>query len=189
MLAETFLYHAWEPESVNQQGWGSCWVQSGYVPCGLGKHPDEMAKVLSDVSTTGSYTDKKGNTYTFTRNELGIHDRRDGAGWSISNATADHSQPSPVAHRLDRTLSEMDRGSGYRNSGNWQRIRFGGGGQREIMRRVTGDEMLYLNSGFPRNRQERLKLLQATGAQRDGGPNHVATVALRKIGDAWALVR
>lgn len=189
MLAETFMYHAWEPESVNQSGWGSCWLQSGYVPCGLGKHTDTMAKVLADVSTTGKYTDLKGNQYEFSRDQLGIHDRRDGAGWSINNATDDRSQPSPVAHRLDRTLSVMDRGAGYRNAGNWQRIRFGGGGQREIMRRVTGDEMLYLGSGYPRSRQERIDLLNATGAQRNGGPNHVATVALRKIGDAWALVR
>ncbi len=55
MLAETFMYHAWEPETVNQQGWGSCWLQSGYIPCGLGKHPDDMAKVLADVSLTGKF--------------------------------------------------------------------------------------------------------------------------------------
>jgi len=187
MLAETFMYHAWEPETVNQQGWGSCWLQSGYIPCGLGKHADDMAKVLADVSLTGRYTDKKGNTYEFRRDQLGIHSRADGAGWSIQNATQDNSQPSPVAHRLDRTLSVMDRGAGYGGAGNSQRIRTGGGGQREIMRRVTGDELLYTN--YPNSRKERLAMLEAGGAQRSGGPGHVATLAMRKIGDTWAIVR
>lgn len=188
MLAETFMYHAWEPETVNQSGWGSCWLQSGYVPCGLGKHPNEMAKVLADVSLTGRYADKKGNNYEFGRGQLGIHSKRDGAGWSIQSATQDNSQPSPVAHRLDRTLSVMDRGARYGGAGDHDRIRRGGGGQKEIMRRVTGDELLYIGN-YPRNRQERLALLEAGGAQRNGGPNHVATLAMRKIGDAWAVVR
>lgn len=187
MLAETFMYHAWEPETVNQQGWGSCWLQSGYIPCGLGKHTDDMAKVLADVSLTGKYTDRKGNSYEFKRDQLGIHSRADGAGWSIQNATADNSQPSPVAHRLDRTLSVMDRGAGYGNAGNSQRIRTGGGGQREIMRRVTGDELLYTN--YPSSRKERQAMLEAGGAQRSGGPGHVATLAMRKIGENWAIVR
>ncbi len=187
MLAETFMYHAWEPETVNQQGWGSCWLQSGYIPCGLGKHTDDMAKVLADVSLTGKYTDRKGNNYDFKRDQLGIHSRADGAGWSIQNATQDNSQPSPVAHRLDRTLSVMDRGAGYGGAGNSQRIRTGGGGQREIMRRVTGDELLYTN--YPHSRKERLAMLEAGGAQRSGGPGHVATLAMRKIGENWAIVR
>lgn len=187
MLAETFMYHAWEPETVNQQGWGSCWLQSGYIPCGLGKNTDDMAKVLADVSLTGRYTDKKGNSYEFKRDQLGIHSRADGAGWSIQNATQDNSQPSPVAHRLDRTLSVMDRGAGYGGAGNSQRIRTGGGGQREIMRRVTGDELLYTN--YPNSRRERLAMLEAGGAQRSGGPGHVATLAMRKIGENWAIVR
>lgn len=188
MLAETFMYHAWEPETVNQSGWGSCWLQSGYVPCGLGKHPDDMAKVLADVSLTGRYVDRKDNKYEFTRGQLGIHQRRDGAGWSIQSASQDNSQPSPVAHRLDRTLSVMDRGARYGGAGDHDRIRRGGGGQKEIMRRVTGDELLYIGN-YPRNRQERLALLEAGGAQRHGGPNHVATLAMRKIGDAWTVVR
>ncbi len=188
MLAETFMYHAWEPETVNQQGWGSCWLQSGYIPCGLGKHPDDMAKVLADVSLTGKYTDRKGNHYDFKRDQLGIHSRADGAGWSIQTATKDNSQPSPVAHRLDRTLSVMDRGAGYGGAGNSQRIRSGGGGQREIMRRVTGDELLYIGA-YPHSRKERQAMLEAGGAQRSGGPGHVATLAMRKIGDTWAIVR
>lgn len=188
MLAENFMYHAWEPETVNQSGWGSCWLQSGYVPCGLGKHPEIMAKVLTDVSLTGRYVDKRDNKYEFTRGQLGIHQRRDGAGWSIQSAAQDNSQPSPVAHRLDRTLAVMDRGARYGGAGDFDRISRGGGGQKEIMRRVTGDELLYIGS-YPRNRQERLALLEAGGAQRHGGPNHVATLAMRKIGDAWAVVR
>jgi hypothetical protein len=188
MLAETFMYHAWEPETVNQQGWGSCWLQSGYIPCGLGKHPDDMAKVLADVSLTGKYTDRKGNHYDFKRDQLGIHSRADGAGWSIQTATKDNSQPSPVAHRLDRTLSVMDRGAGYGGAGNSGRIRSGGGGQREIMRRVTGDELLYIGA-YPNSRKERQAMLEAGGAQRSGGPGHVATLAMRKIGDTWAIVR
>lgn len=188
VLAETFMFHAWEPETVNQQGWGSCWLQSGYIPCGLGKNPDDMAKVLADVSLTGKYTDRKGNSYEYSQGQLGIHDRRDGAGWSIVKALEDGSQPSPVAHRFDRTLAVMDRGAGYRGAGNADRIRTGGGGQREIMRRVTGDEMAYIDS-MPRNREQRLKLLEAVGAQRDGGRNHVATLALRKVGENWAIVR
>ncbi len=188
MLAETFMYHAWEPETVNQQGWGSCWLQSGYIPCGLGKHPDDMAKVLADVSLSGKYSDRKGNAYDFKRDQLGIHSRADGAGWSIQTATKDNSQPSPVAHRLDRTLSVMDRGARYGGAGNSNRIRSGGGGQSEIMRRVTGDELLYINS-YPNSRKERQAMLEAGGAQRSGGPGHVATLAMRKIGDAWAIVR
>jgi len=109
MLAETFMYHAWEPETVNQQGWGSCWLQSGYIPCGLGKHPDDMAKVLADVSLTGKYTDRKGNDYNFKRDQLGIHRRADGAGWSIQGATKDNSQPSPVAHRFDEFIQIFTR--------------------------------------------------------------------------------
>lgn len=189
MLAETFMYHAWEPETVNQQGWGSCWLQSGYIPCGLGKHPNEMAKVLADVSLTGKYTDQKGNSYDYRREQLGIHSRADGAGWSIQSATNDNSQPSPVAHRFDRTMSVMDRGARYGGAGDSGRIRYGGGGQREIMRRVTGDELLYIGQ-YPRNRQERLAMLEAGGAQRSGGPGHVATLALRKVGESdWAIVR
>lgn len=188
MLAETFMYHAWEPETVNQQGWGSCWLQSGYIPCGLGKHPDDMAKVLADVSLTGKYTDRKGNDYNFKRDQLGIHRRADGAGWSIQTATRDNSQPSPVAHRFDRTMSVMDRGARYGGAGDSGRIRYGGGGQNEIMRRVTGDQLLYIGS-YPRGRQERQALLEAGGAQRSGGPGHVATLAMRKVDGAWAIVR
>ncbi len=188
MLAETFMYHAWEPETVNQQGWGSCWLQSGYIPCGLGKHPDDMAKVLADVSLTGKYTDRKGNDYSFKRDQLGIHRRADGAGWSIQTATKDSSQPSPVAHRFDRTMSVMDRGARYGGAGDSGRIRYGGGGQNEIMRRVTGDQLLYIGS-YPHGRKERQALLEAGGAQRSGGPGHVATLAMRKVDGAWAIVR
>lgn len=188
MLAETFMYHAWEPETVNQQGWGSCWLQSGYIPCGLGKHPDDMAKVLADVSLTGKYTDRKGNDYSFKQDQLGIHRRADGAGWSIQSATQDNSQPSPVAHRFDRTMSVMDRGARYGGAGDSGRIRYGGGGQNEIMRRVTGDQLLYIGA-YPRGRQERQALLEAGGAQRSGGPGHVATLAMRKVDGAWAIVR
>ncbi len=93
-----------------------------------------------------------------------------------------------MAHRLDRTLSVMDRGAGYGGAGNSNRIRSGGGGQREIMRRVTGDELLYIGA-YPNSRKERQAMLEAGGAQRSGGPGHVATLAMRKIGDTWAIVR
>jgi len=32
-------------------------------------------------------------------------------------------------------------------------------------------------------------MLEAGGAQRSGGPGHVATLAMRKIGENWAIVR
>ncbi len=187
MLAETFMYHAWEPETVTQEGWGSCWLQSGYVPCGLGEHPDDMAKVITDVSLTGSFTDRTNQSYKFDQSQLGINNSSQGAGWSIAKAMTT-SEPSPVAHRLDETLSVMDRGANYRGAGDEDRIRRGGGGEAEILARVTGDKLLVVN-GYPQNSQQRAALVHSGGAQRDGGRNHVATWALRKDGEHWLLVR
>ncbi|MFN8553513.1 MAG: hypothetical protein U0103_18705 [Candidatus Obscuribacterales bacterium] len=186
-FGETYMYHAMEPETVTQEGWGSCWLQSGYVPCGIGEHPDAVAKVLADVSLTGSYTDLQRNTYNFNSGNLAISNQYQGAGWTIENATGT-SLPSPVAHRLDATMAAMDRGANYGRAGDVGRIRYGGGGQKEILRRVTGDELTVVN-GYPSNRAQRAALLHAGGAQRDGGPNHVATWALRKERDQWLLIR
>lgn len=186
-FAETYLYHAMEPETVTQEGWGSCWLQSGYVPCGIGEHPDAIAKVLADISLTGSYADNGGRKYDFNQSQLGIYNTRDGAGWTIESAPRT-SSPSPVAHRLDATLSAMDRGANYGGAGDTGRIRYGGGGQREILRRITGDELTVVN-GYPSTRAQRAALLHSGGAQRDGGPHHVATWALRKEKNQWLLIR
>lgn len=187
VLAETCMYHAMEPETVTQEGWGSCWLQSGYVPVGVGEHPNVMAKALADISLTGNFTDLKGNNYNFTKDQLVIANQRQGAGWTIEGAP-NTSSPSPVAHRWDATLSKMDQGAGYRGAGDSGRIRYGGGGQKEIMRRLTGDELAYVN-GYPSSRSEREALLRNGGAQRNGGPNHVATWALRKENDQWLLIK
>lgn len=187
ILAETCMYHAMEPETVTQEGWGSCWLQSGYVPVGVGEHPNAMAKALADISLTGSFTDLKGNNYNFTRDQLVIANKQQGAGWTIESAPST-SYPSPVAHRWDATLSKMDKGAGYGGAGDSGRIRYGGGGQKEIMRRLTGDELAYVN-GYPSSRAERAALLHSGGAQRNGGPHHVATWALRKEKDQWLLIK
>lgn len=187
-LAETCMYHVMEPETVTQEGWGSCWLQSGYVPVGVGEHPDVMAKALTDISLTGSFTDRTGRNYNFTKDQLVIANQQTGAGWTIENAP-NTSYPSPVAHRWDATLSRMDQGANYRGAGNTNRIRTGGGGQQEIMRRLTGDELAHVNSGYPRSRAERAALLHSGGAQRPGGPNHVATWALRKEKEQWLLIQ
>ncbi len=186
-FGETYLYHAMEPETVTQDGWGSCWLQSGYIPCGIGEHPDAVARVLADVSLTGNYKDLGGRNYDFTTKALAITSQSQGAGWTIENAPKT-SLPSPVAHRLDATLAAMDRGANYRGAGDIGRIRYGGGGQSEILRRVTGDELTVVN-GYPSNRAQRAALLRSGGAQRDGGPHHVATWALRKEQNQWLLIR
>ncbi|MBS1956420.1 MAG: hypothetical protein JST89_19695 [Cyanobacteria bacterium SZAS-4] len=187
ILAETCMYHAMEPETVTQEGWGSCWLQSGYVPVGVGEHPNAMAKALADISLTGSFTDLKGNNYNFTRDQLVIANKQQGAGWTIESAP-NTSYPSPVAHRWDATLSKMDKGAGYGGAGDSGRIRYGGGGQKEIMRRLTGDELAYVD-GYPSSRAQRAALLHSGGAQRNGGPHHVATWALRKEKDQWLLIK
>ncbi|HEY9733587.1 MAG TPA: hypothetical protein V6C89_16830 [Drouetiella sp.] len=186
-LGETYMYHAMEPETVTQEGWGSCWLQSGYIPCGIGEHPDAIARVLADVSLTGSYSDLKNHLYNFTRDQLSIASQYQGAGWTIENAPRT-SLPSPVAHRLDATLAVMDSGANYFRAGDVGRIRTGGGGQREILRRVTGDELTVVN-GYPSTRSQRAALLHSGGAQRDGGVNHVATWALRKEKNHWLLIQ
>ncbi|CAN5642978.1 hypothetical protein BH10CYA1_BH10CYA1_14010 [soil metagenome] len=186
-FAETCMYHNMEPETVTQQGWGSCWLQSGYVPVGVGEHPDAMAKALADISLTGSFTDLRGQTYAFNHNELAITNQQEGAGWTIENAPRT-SSPSPVAHRWDATLAKMDSGANYGGAGKVGRISHGGGGQKEIMRRVTGDELAVVN-GYPSSRAQRAALLHSGGAQRDGGPNHVATWALRKEKEQWLLIK
>lgn len=186
-FGETYMYHAMEPETVTQEGWGSCWLQSGYVPCGIGEHPDAVARVLADVALTGSYSDLNRRPYNFTRDQLGIASQYQGAGWTIDNAP-NTSLPSPVAHRLDATLAAMDGGANYRGAGDVGRIRYGGGGEKEILRRVTGDELAVVN-GYPSTREQRAALLHSGGAQRDGGPHHVATWALRKEKNQWLLIK
>ncbi len=70
-FAETFMYHAFWPQSVTQQGWNSCWNQSQWI-LSLGEHPQDYARMMADVSLTGKYTDRNNQAHTFNKSDLAI---------------------------------------------------------------------------------------------------------------------
>jgi len=181
-FAEIAMYHFWWPQSVTQQGWNSCWSQSQWI-INMGEHPDAYAKLLSDVSIDGKFTDLTGKTHTMRQSDLAITERRDGKGWSIDTATHDNSQPSPVANRWDRLVTT----AGKRGP---QGIRSGGDCSEARMQveHLTGDSTGYVGT-YPDSEKKRMELIKHGGAQRNPGPGHLANYELDKVGNIWVLVR
>lgn len=73
---------AWPAKANDQGNWGCCW-QISCVYLGVIQHPDKMAKMLDELSTSGKFTDTNGKTWTPPGHLLKLTDQ--GGNWTIGN--------------------------------------------------------------------------------------------------------
>jgi hypothetical protein len=168
------------PVKANDQGnWGCCWMISG-VYCGVIQYPDKMASMLSQLSTTGKYTDNNGKTWDPPKHLLSL--TSNGQQWTIENCGNTRRSPcseiwTSVAAYMSNDGHRTDRGAG------------GGSGQgcNHAMQQITGDtwkvtgERAMLGQGL---KDEMLK----KGAFICLMPGHMYLGALEKHGEEWKLV-
>lgn len=181
-LAENFMYHEADPGTVNQGSEGSCWIQAGHIT-GMVDHPDAMARLLKEISLTGTFTtlntgekDPTPRIYTFNRNRLAIGGHDWGGDWSIDTAGSTTNR-SPVGMIFDESLSMM---AGKPNSwaGTYPTTR-------QLMYMVTGD-VVQASGNLPHSEAE---TLMRHGAYITYAPGHMRTRQLRKEGDHWNIIQ
>lgn len=156
-LVENSMLFAMEPTKNNQGGHGTCWIEGPINLIGWTNNPDKMARLVSQVSTTGTFTTIEGpnngggaKTYTIPKSQLDFD--REAKGWTVDgsdkvlwNRNGYGNIPrSPVGQICDHTLSYIGgRSDGGTNGGTWESFRTTGNrwyyGSQELMRMATGD--------------------------------------------------
>ncbi len=163
----------------DQGGWGCCWMISG-VYCGVIQYPDKMASMLSQLATTGKYTDNNGKTWDPPKHLLSL--TRDGQSWTIENCGNTRRSPASeiwtsVAAYMSNDGRRMDRGAG-------------GGTEsacNHAMKQITGDTWRVTGERAMMGQSLKQELLTK------GGficlmPGHMYLGALEKHGNEWKVV-
>lgn len=181
-VAESFMYHAMDPETVNGGSFNtSGWLEPAYVTSGFNKAPDQLARVLQEATTTGSIKDATSERkFTLPTHLLNLDRRNRGKGWSVSNAEHDGSQASPAAYILDATMSNIVRlrpesaGAVSHTDG--------------AMKGATGEKSVIINNLYSEKNRE---ALVREGAAMRPMPAHFGTWGLHKAedGNGWMLSR
>lgn len=149
-LIENFMWIAGDT-TRGAQDVGNCWEMSGRNLTGMQNNPDAMARLLKEVSLTGTFTsmngglkskdslDRRGNTdgpkkFTIPKNMLQIN--RVNAGWTLDKPDDNYWQggigimPStPVGYIIDNVLGYMGGRSshGALDGGTWESFNSPGG--------------------------------------------------------------
>ncbi len=179
-LVENAAFAMAAPVKANDQGnWGCCWMISG-VYCGVIQYPDKMASMLSQLSTTGKYTDNNGKTWDPPKHLLSL--TSNGQQWTIENCGNTRRSPcseiwTSVAAYMSNDGRRMDRGAGGGH----------GSAMNHAMQQITGDTWKVTG--------ERAMLGQSLKQEMltKGGfvclmPGHMYLGALEKHGSEWKLV-
>lgn len=179
-LVENAAFAMAEPIKANDQGnWGCCWMISG-VYCGVIQYPDKMASMLSQLSTTGNYTDNNGKTWNPPKHLLSLTSQ--GSSWTIDNCGNGRRSPvseiwTSVAAYMSEDGRRMDRGA----SGGH------GSAMNHAMKAITGDTWKVTGERNMMGQSLKQELLTK------GGfvclmPGHMYLGALEKHGSEWKLV-
>ncbi|MDZ4837446.1 MAG: hypothetical protein SGJ27_26975 [Candidatus Melainabacteria bacterium] len=179
-LVENAAFAMAAPVKANDQGnWGCCWMISG-VYCGVIQYPDKMASMLSQLATTGKYTDNNGKSWDPPKHLLSLTNQ--GSSWTIENCGNTRRSPvseiwTSVAAYMSNDGRRMDRGAG------------GGHGQamNHAMKQITGDTWKVTGERNMMGTSLKQELLTK------GGfvclmPGHMYLGALEKHGSEWKLV-
>lgn len=186
-MAENALYLVMDPTKSNQGQHGTCWIESEINLLGLTNNPDQMTRLLKEVTTTGTYTDLTGKTYTIPTKLLQFPGEE--KSWTISNA--DNGLRSPVGAIFDRTLSFMGgRMDGGTNGGTPQEAA-------ALMKRVTGGSVTIVqirDNNLTANDIERICSSQYRQAMLEQGgvillgPGHMFAAKLVNNNGQWQIV-
>jgi len=187
-MAENALYLVMEPSKSNQGQHGTCWIESEINLLGLTNHPDDMTRLLKEVTTTGSYTDKDGKKYDVPSKLLQFPGEE--KSWTISNA--DNGLRSPVGAIFDRTISYMDgRTDGGTNGGSPEEAAY-------LMKKVTGDQVMQIvqirDNNLSQSDIDRItsnqyrKAMLEQGGVINLGPGHMFVDRLVKNNGDWNIV-
>ncbi|MCC7530501.1 MAG: hypothetical protein IT342_18395 [Candidatus Melainabacteria bacterium] len=187
-MAENALYLVMDPSKSNQGQHGTCWIESEINLLGLTNHPDDMARLLKEVTTTGSYTDRDGKKYTVPSQLLQFPGEE--KSWTISNA--DNGLRSPVGAIFDRTISYMGgRTDGGTNGGTPQEAAY-------LMKKVTGDTVQQIvqirDNNLSQSDIDRITSAQYRQAMLEQGgvinlgPGHMFVSRLVKNNGEWDIV-
>ncbi len=187
-MAENALYLVMDPSKSNQGQHGTCWIESEINLLGLTNHPDDMTRLLKEVTTTGSYTDKDGKKYNVPSQLLQFPGEE--KSWTISNA--DNGLRSPVGAIFDRTISYMDgRTDGGTNGGSPEEAAY-------LMKKVTGDQVMQIvqirDNNLSQSDIDRITSSQYKQAMLEQGgvinlgPGHMFVDRLVKNNGEWDIV-
>lgn len=187
-LVENFMFHAQDTTTIDQGGNGTCWIQAGHIN-GMISHPDSMARLLKEVSCTGTFTTLNDGTagsqprqFRFSQGLLGIRRGSEESNWTIDRAY-EGGRRSPVSMIFDQTLPVIGGRREWRsNAGNYG----GSDGARRIMMMVTGDTVC--DSSNLVGRSERQTLL-SKGGFITYAPGHMRTRQLVKQDGEWYVVQ
>jgi hypothetical protein len=179
-LVEDALFSmAWPAEADDQGNWGCCWQISG-VYLGVVQDPDKMAKMLDELSTTGTFTDTNGKSWTPPKSLLTFSS--DGASWTIGNNGSSRRSPcseiwTSVAAYLSNDGHRTDRGSG------------GGTMQASMhsMKLITGDTWRDTTQGAMTSANYKKDLLLKGGMILDL-PGHMYLGTLQQTGGQWQII-
>lgn len=148
-LIENALLFSMEPTKNNQGGHGTCWIEGPINLIGWTNNPDKMARLVSQVSTTGTFTPVEGTnkskgspkTYAIAAGQLKLDG--EARNWTIGNGMQSIAR-SPIGQICDHTLSFIGgRKDGGTNGGTWESFTTTGNrwyyGSQELLRMATGD--------------------------------------------------
>lgn len=156
-LVENSMLFAMEPTKNNQGGHGTCWIEGPINLIGWTNNPDKMARLVSQVSTTGTFTTVEGpnngggpKTYTIPKQQLNFD--AEARGWTVDGNDKTFWKGggygtiprSPVGQICDHTLSYIGgRSDGGTHGGTWESFHTTGNrwyyGSQELLRMATGD--------------------------------------------------
>jgi len=179
-LVENMAFAMAAPVKANDQGnWGCCWMISG-IYCGIIQYPDKMCSMLSELSTTGKYTDINGKTWTPPQHLLKFTSQ--GGNWTIDNCG--RGQRSPVSEILTSV------GAYLSNDGRRTDRGAGGGspqGMNHAMKLITGDTWKVTGESQMMNSSLKQEML-TKGGYVCLMPGHMYLGALEKHGNEWKVV-
>lgn len=178
-LVENMVYAMAWPVKANDQGnWGCCWMISG-VYLGMIQHPDKMSKMLSELSTSGTFTDTNGKTWTPDKRLLSFTDQ--GGNWTIGNCGNGRRSPvseilTSVAANLSQDGRRMDRGA---SGGTME-------GCMHAMKLITGDTWRGTNQQQMTSAQYKQDLLLKGGVILFS-PGHMYLGTMEKNNGQWQI--
>lgn len=182
-LAEQFMFHAQDPSTMDQGVNGTCWIQAAHS-LGLLKSPAQMARLLTDISLTSSFTtlnngerDPRPRTVNFSRNLFNVGSRSPEANWTIDRYYG--GSRSMIGKIFDEALPVIGgRAEGHSRGGIYPQSRY-------IMKMVTG-EVVHSQSDLINGSARQTLLLD--GGYMTWTRTHMRSMQLRKDGNAWTVL-
>jgi hypothetical protein len=186
-MAENAMFLFMNPSESNQGAHGTCWIESVINLVGLNNNPDDMARLLKEVTTTGSYKDNNGKQYNIPRQLLQFPGEE--KDWTISNSA--NGTRSPVGAIFDRVLSFMGgRMDGGTNGGTPSSAQ-------NLIEKVTGERAMQIvnirsnhltDSDIARiNSREYRQAMLEQGGVILLGPGHMFVATMAKEHGQWQI--